>query len=120
MLQAQAVSIGLHQLLLNCVADTHALLALKAFQPSHPAPSAAIAQTAPTAQEAPMAVATAAHGARVHTTGMPWGRSKKRPPKQNRARGPPKDTQCVVKAEATMHAILDYKGAGLSMSFYSV
>ena len=37
-LQAEAVANGLHHLLLNCVADTHALLALKAFPPSQPAP----------------------------------------------------------------------------------
>ncbi|DBB03962.1 TPA: hypothetical protein ACH3X1_013032 [Trebouxia sp. C0004] len=43
--KAQATSIGLHQLLLNCVADTHALLALKAFQPSHQQTSAAIVPT---------------------------------------------------------------------------
>ena len=43
--QAQATTIGLHQLLLNCVADTHALLALKAFQPSHQQTSAAIVPT---------------------------------------------------------------------------
>ncbi|DBA67372.1 TPA: hypothetical protein ACH3X2_001663 [Trebouxia sp. C0005] len=43
--KVQAISIGLHQLLLNCVADTHALLALKAFQPSHQQSSAAIVPT---------------------------------------------------------------------------
>ncbi len=46
-IQAQAISIGLHQLLLNCVADTHALLALKAFQPSPQQTSAAIVPTPP-------------------------------------------------------------------------
>ena len=44
-LQAQAISIGLHQLLLTCVANTHALLALKAFQPSHQPVLAAVAPT---------------------------------------------------------------------------
>ncbi len=44
-IQAQAIRIGLHHLLLNCVADTHALLALKAFQPSPQQTSAAIVPT---------------------------------------------------------------------------
>lgn len=47
-LQVAAVANGLHQLLLHCVADTHALLALKAFQPSRRAPPPKVAQVART------------------------------------------------------------------------
>ena len=47
-LQAAAIANGLHQLLLNWVADTHALLALKAFQPSQQAPTASTARVART------------------------------------------------------------------------
>ena len=43
-MQAAALENGLHQLLLNCVADTHALLALRAFQPSQAAPASDVAQ----------------------------------------------------------------------------
>lgn len=46
--QVAAIANGLHQLLLNCVADTHALLALKAFQPSQRAPTPNAAQVART------------------------------------------------------------------------
>lgn len=45
-LQVAAIANDLHQLLLNCVADTHALLALKAFQPSRRAPTPKVAQIA--------------------------------------------------------------------------
>ena len=46
--QVAAIANGLHQLLLNCVADTHALLALKAFQPSQRVPTPNVAQVART------------------------------------------------------------------------
>ena len=46
--QVAATANGLHQLLLSCVADTHALLALKAFQPSQRAPTPNLAQVART------------------------------------------------------------------------
>ena len=47
-MQVAAIANGLHQLLLNCVADTHALLAVKAFQPSQRAPTPNVAQVART------------------------------------------------------------------------
>ena len=84
-MQAQAVDVGLHQLLLNCVADTHALLALKAFQPSQQQPSAAIAQTAP--NEHPQATAT----------GKPAGHGKRPAPKRRFARGLDRSGQSTFK-----------------------
>ena len=48
LLQVAAIANGLHQLLLNCVADTHALLALKAVQPSQRVPTPKVAQVART------------------------------------------------------------------------
>ena len=73
-LQAAAITNGIHQLLLNCVADTHALLALKAFQPTQPASAPKMAQVARTdhkqARTAARAVRAAAKAARSDSVGM--------------------------------------------------
>ena len=73
-LQAAAITNGIHQLLLNCVADTHALLALKAFQPTQPASAPKMAQVARTdhkqARTAARAVRAAAKAARSESVGM--------------------------------------------------
>lgn len=73
-LQVAAINNGLHQLLLNCVADTHALLALKTFQPSQPASAPETAQVVRTdykqARSAARAVRAAAKAARSERAGM--------------------------------------------------
>ena len=62
-MQVAAVANGLHQLLLNCVADMHALLALKAFEPSQPAPTSNMAQIARTDRRQSRAAARTAKAA---------------------------------------------------------
>lgn len=71
--QAAATANGLHQLLLNCVADTHALLALKAFQPSQQAPSAA--RVARTDHRQARSVARAARAAAKSSGGKIAGKA---------------------------------------------
>lgn len=73
-LQVAAITNGIHQMLLHCVADTHALLALKIFQPSQQASAPKTAQVARTdykqARSAARAVRAAAKAARSESAGM--------------------------------------------------
>lgn len=72
-LQAEAIGNGLHHLLLNCVADTHALLALKAFQPSQPTSAPNTAQVTRTDHEQARTAARATGTARRRPPGAKHG-----------------------------------------------